>query len=467
MDNDASGNGAVTASNQQPEMAQSDGGDTFNRYKDDPLMNPFNSAPSPPRTITATRNTNPHAMNHHDIPIGINLEPPRGSMSSLPPQQQLQQTSVAAATFGIPQQQSDSLEPLPPASLGAMDPLPLGDISKRKRSRDSFESSGNTNAPDMPGGPDAPSLTRLTTQMSDWLQSFWPLGDERGRQQSQQIQQMQVQQQQQQMQQQQMQYQQQNNNGNTMSQEELQRQLMEMSTSLNQLQSQLQKSNNNNNGNSGNNNIINSNGNTSNNNDNSFSTDISNQVQMQMQQLQKMRDSIVSSTMDNNNSNAPPAPPTTLTASVSSTFLQLAASPSRLFSGLSTFFSENGQKSRVMSQVGGPGGSEMMMGVSGGMTGPNTSMGMNPNAMGGMSMGANTSRMHPNAMGGMISVPMMEANNSAGLMPAPMSLGAVSIGNGGLNTGFQGEFGTTTTATTDQQRPNFGRRSSGRSLLDD
>jgi hypothetical protein len=468
--NDTNDSGIASAPNQQPEMAQSNAGSSFNRYKDDPLMNPFNSAPSPPRT-TATSNINAHAMNRGDIPVGMHLEPPRRSMTPLLPQQQPQQQQHL--TFGTSQQHSGGLEPLPPAGLGAMDPLPLADISKRKRSRDSFESGGNANAPGMAGGPDAPSLTRLTTQMSDWLQSFWPLGDERGREQSQQMQQMQMQQQQEQMQHQQMHYQQQNNsnNNNTMSQEELQRQLLDMSTSLNQLQSQLQNSNNNNGNNGGNSTGNNLNGSNSINNNNSASTDISNQVQMQMQQLQKMRDSIVASAMDNNNyNNAPSAPPMTLTASVSSTFLQLASSPSRLFSGLSTFFSENGQKSRAISQVGGPGGSEMMMGVGGGMMGPNTSMGMNQNAMGGMGVGANTSKMHPNAMGGMngmISAPMMDTNNSVGLVPAPMSLGAVSISNGGLNTGFHGEFGTPTSATTDQLRPNFGRRSSGRCLLDD
>ena len=36
----------------------------------------------------------------------------------------------------------------------------------------------NDTGHDSKDGPDAPSLTRLTTQVSDWLQSFWPLGRE-------------------------------------------------------------------------------------------------------------------------------------------------------------------------------------------------------------------------------------------------------------------------------------------------
>ena len=338
------------------------------------------------------------------------------------------------------------------SSLHSIDPLPLGgnDNNKKKRTRDSFEN------PPAAGAPveetDAPSLTRLTTQVSDWLQSFWPLGDERNRQ----LQNTMQNNMQNNMQANMQNNMQNNNMQNNINAHEMQRQLINMSNSLSALQQQMQ----------GNNNVM--------------TTD---QIEMQMQQLQQMRD-----TMDR--ATAAPPPPPDLQPSVSSTILQLASSPSRLFAGLSTFFSDNNKArgiSQVMSNPAGNGG--MMVNVGndtiGGMPGngmPGTGMagpgmpgagtGMPGAGMAGTGMpgtGMPGAGFMNGGMNGMNAAAqaqptaMMESNNSAGVMPPP-PLGMASFGVGHVN---GGSFNNNMMGNSNNGHPNFGRKSSGRSLLDD
>ena len=304
--------------------------------------------------------------------------------------------------------------------LDAIDPLPVP-ISRRKRTRDSFENPSSS----LGDGIDAPSLTRLTTQVSDWLQSFWPLGDERNRHKSMKTQpqlppnsnihyrQMQLQQQQQLQEQFSQQQQQQQRPMQPMDAQEIQQQLLLMAKNLSNLQQQIQST------------------------QDDHSTITADQIQMQMEQLQRMSDSI-------SNTRAPPAPPPpppTLQANVSSTVFQLASTPSRLFAGLSAFFSDS--KSSDLSQHGGNG--RVMNRMDNAMT-STAGIGSGPidNGINGVhSSGAQ---------------PMMESNNSASLKPPTLDMSTFDVGGDPFSDSATG---------ANAPLPTFGRRSSGRSLLDD
>jgi hypothetical protein len=304
---------------------------------------------------------------------------------------------------GIPQQHpnglsgfaaSQFLEPDPISASGitveSIEPLPL---NKKPASTS-------------PTPPEAPALTRLTTQVSDWLQSFWPLGDgERVRNTMIQAQQQQLQQQQQQLQQQILNQQTMFSNNQDMA--SLQGNIANLANIQRQLAQQSAATSN---------------------------DIIANQVQFQMQQLQQNMQS--QSSIQMNHLRGSVAAPPALNPSVSSTLLQLATSPSRLLSGLSSFFSE-----RKTTVIGND-----MSNIDGGRRGLT------------------------NASGMMMPQSMMESNNSASLMPAPMGLGG---GTPSLAMATSGGFGMSlqnmaTTTSGDQPRPQLlGKKISGRSLLDD
>jgi hypothetical protein len=300
--------------------------------------------------------------------------------------------------------------------------------NRRKRTRDSFEDPSAS----LGDGIDAPSLTRLTTQVSDWLQSFWPLGDERNRQKTMstnnaqpdlpaandntsiQYRQMEFQQQQQQQQLQDRFNQQPQRPLQPIDAQEIQQQLLVMAKNLANLQRQIQSST-----------------------QDDETAITANQIQMQMEQLQQMSDSISQTSAPL----APPQPPPTLQPNVSSTLFHLATSPSRLFAGLSAFFTD--PKSGDVSHPGDN----------------NWRIMMNPMTA-GIGTG-NDRRDHGINDGHFSSQPVMESNNSASLMPPPLGMASLNFNVSGDP--FASDSGT----GTNDQIPTFGRRSTNRSLLDD
>lgn len=156
-------------------------------------------------------------------------------------------------------------------------------------------------AGDLKQGGEVPGLTRFTTQVSDWLTSFWPLQ----REQSSEISQQQAQEHQQ-----------------------LERNNMNQKFSDDNLQGQQE----------------------------AVQAQMQNLGRFQQQQMEHIgsvqrRQQTQQQTSRTGDGNPQP---TQLSQSVSSTFLKLATNPSRIFSGLSTFFDRNQNPSQIQSLVTAP-----------------------------------------------------------------------------------------------------------------
>lgn len=317
--------------------------------------------------------------------------------------------------FMEPHSLDDPLDPnIFDDASNSMDPLPM---SNMKRSRDMFESQAPL---PLPG--DAPSLTRLSTQVSDWLQSFWPVGDDRSSPQLQPLpvadpvlhHQPQPAQEQQQQQ----------GSKQTAANPDLQQHLSVVARGFAELQEEIQTS------------------------QNGVSTNAAETIHQLQMQLQQMRAAIASlSNNDNqleaNSSIEPlpsPLPPPDLQPSVSLAIWNLACAPSRLFSGLSTLFSDSSSTFHDKEDNGGAGAGE--------------ENGKFLHTHGGHS----DVRANPPSDPIIDPPNNLENNNSASLMPPP-PLGTL---------GFEGNAKSynSSVVSSDQQDPRFGRPSK-RSLLDD
>ena len=165
-------------------------------------------------------------------------------------------------------------------------------------------------AGDFKQGGAAPGLTRFTTQVSDWLTSFWPLQ----REQSSEISQQQVHQ---------LQQLERNNMNQQFSDGNMQGQQQAVQTHIQHL--------------------------------GMFQ-------QQHMEQVGSVQRRQQTQQQISRIGGGGPQPPQ-LSQSVSSTFLKLATNPSRIFSGLSTFFDRNQNPSQVLSTVTAPFGKHASMGM--------------------------------------------------------------------------------------------------------
>lgn len=340
-------------------------------------------------------------------------------------------------------------------SSHAIEPLPLN--NNKKRSRDTFEPLPHT---------DAPALTRLTTQVSDWLQSFWPIGEDRnGPEEEVEAQQHQpmhaadsVRHQPQRPKERRPQKQLHHANqsaavapattSQTSASPDLNDQLTVVAESVANLKQQIQTK--------------------------QIGTSAAATIQQIQMQLEQMQAAIASSTTSSSSStNVDEAttitastvglesspPPTTLQPSVTSALWTLASTPSRLFSGLSSMFGDSTSDGEVhhegIRELGGSldtiGGHDMH---SGGLT----SNGIMKNTLNGT-----TEDIGLDPLDSSVHQPPLEDNNSASLMPPP-PLGMAQFG-GNRNNNVN-PFTSIPKVADMEQDPRFGRKASG-SLFDD
>ncbi|KAI2504346.1 hypothetical protein MHU86_10111 [Fragilaria crotonensis] len=340
-------------------------------------------------------------------------------------------------------------------SSHSIEPLPLN--NNKKRSRDTFEPLPHT---------DAPALTRLTTQVSDWLQSFWPIGEDRSgpdeEVEAQQHQPMhaadptrhQPQRPKERRPQKQLHHSHQTatvapaTTSQTSASPDLNVQLTVVAESVANLKQQIQTK--------------------------QIGTSAAATIQQIQMQLEQMQAAIASSTTSSSSSTnvdeattiaastvglASSPPPTTLQPSVTSALWTLASTPSRLFSGLSSMFGDSTSDGEVhhegIRELGGSldtiGGHDMH---SGGLT----SNGIMKNTLNGT-----TEDIGLDPLDSSVHQPPLEDNNSASLMPPP-PLGMAQFGGNKNNNA--NPFTSIPKVADMEQDPRFGRKASG-SLFDD
>mmetsp|Transcript_4982 Transcript_4982/g.7195 ORF Transcript_4982/g.7195 Transcript_4982/m.7195 type:complete len:668 (+) Transcript_4982:227-2230(+) len=355
-----------------------------------------------------------------------------------------------------------------------LEPVPLDSLSKMNRKRSADEAGLQSTCAT------APPLTRMATQVSDWLSTFWPVGNEMkqggGKERSTHQTTTSPSRQQQQQQQ---------------TAEQLQAQILQMQEQLRRNHELLQQ------------NGINPDDNTSsssnNNNNNTFASmqslsaaaemkatqqpasgnfgasvqnnssaasnlDAEAQIRMQMQELyermqQNANDSSnVSNSLSSLTSNRATAPPS-LAANVSSSIFQLASTPSRLLSGLSSFFTNNNNSERRSSH-------HAVMAAAGivDVEGEENNNGKNSNLSDWIDDNSNeASRIDNNTMNS-------SGEEDASAMPTSGLLAATSMSimpTDGLLAVPSTSMSQTMRECEEDALPSFGRRTSNKSLLED
>jgi hypothetical protein len=342
----------------------------------------------------------------------------------------------------------------------SIEPLPLSnDIhNTKKRSRDAFEPSPL---------PEAPTLTKLTTQVSDWLLSLFPIGEDsncrEGDAKEQQQQPMQVPEpvshhpqrpQKQTLQQQQRQQEEQQNAHQTAApapssqasaSPDLQLQLSVVAESVANLKQQMETT--------------------------TIGASTAATIHQIQLQLEQMHAAIASSTTPTNGNAAmtstpsnvglEPPPPTTLQPSVTSALWNLANTPSRLFGGLSSIFSDSAIAPFGEDNNGGGGemgGSLDAIGCQDVHSGGITSSDITKSNLNGTAEDVGHGPLNPN-----IHQPPLENKDSASLMPPP----PLDMAQFGWNKNNHVEsFNGMSEIVDSNHDPRFGRKASG-SLLDD